>query len=380
MNNRERLLTVFKGEVPDRVPVSLYLEEEFLGFMYPGRVVDRVIDAVECSKYFGFEVMTRSRTFERIPYYLKKSFLNWDVKQNIIRQKGLYTIISEIQTPLKTLKQVETGPDVGLGVEGINLTVTEVLIKDESDFEAFIKFVPKIDRETIDEMKTYCGWSKNVIGDLGLSVPWTWGGIYNQASRLRGMQQLMMDPYLDPDFYREFMNKITELAVEAARELAIVNGDAIGIKGNIANASMIGKNFFDEFILPYEKRLVEAIHDAGSFTIYHNCGKAEALLPSYLELGITAWETVAEPPQGDNDLARAKKLVGDKITLIGNLDQVVFLKTASVAEVEERTKQIVSLGKPGGRYIFAVSDLLEKNTPFENIFAAVNTVKNFGSY
>ena len=41
MNNRERLLTVLKGEVPDRVPVSLYLEEEFLGFMFPGRVVER---------------------------------------------------------------------------------------------------------------------------------------------------------------------------------------------------------------------------------------------------------------------------------------------------------------------------------------------------
>lgn len=380
MNNRERLLTVLKGETPDRVPVSLYLEEEFLGFMYPGRVVDRVKDAVNCAKYFGFDVMTRSRTFERIPYYLKKSFLNWDVKQSIISEKGLYSIISEIQTPLKTLRQVETGPDVGLGVEGINLTVTEVLLKDESDFEAFNKFVPKIDQETIAEMKSYCEWSKNVIGDLGLSVPWTWGGIYNQASRLRGMQQLMMDPYLDSALYHEYMNKITELAVEVARELAIVNGDAIGIKGNIANAGMIGGSFFDEFILPYEKRLVEAIHEAGSFTIYHNCGKAEALLPSYLDLGITAWETVAEPPQGDNDLARAKKLVGDRITLIGNLDQVVFLKTASVTEVEEKTKELVSIGKLGGRYIFAVSDLLEKNTPFENIFATVNTVKKFGYY
>jgi len=126
--------------------------------------------------------------------------------------------------------------------------------------------------------------------------------------------------------------------------------------------------------------LVEAIHEAGSFTVYHNCGKAEAFLPSYREMGITAWETVAEPPQGDNDLARAKKLVGDKITLIGNLDQIVFLKTAATAEIEERVNQIISVGKAAGRYIFAASDLLEKNTPFENIFVAVNSAKRFGNY
>jgi len=32
------------------------------------------------------------------------------------------------------------------------------------------------------------------------------------------------------------------------------------------------------------------------------------------------WETVAPPPQGDNDLKEAKELIGDKITISGNLD------------------------------------------------------------
>jgi uroporphyrinogen-III decarboxylase len=97
-------------------------------------------------------------------------------------------------------------------------------------------------------------------------------------------------------------------------------------------------------------------------------------------MGVTAWETVAEPPQGDNNLGRAKANVGDRLTLIGNLDQVYFLKTASQSEIERKVKGILSVGKPGGRFIFSGSDYLEKGTPMENIETAVQAAKIYGSY
>lgn len=379
MNGRERLLTVLGGAVPDRVPVSLFVQEEFLSYLYPNREVDRVVDAVACAKHFGFDVMTRSQAFTT-PYFMKKSFPGWEVKQYQRRSEGKFYQFFEIHTPDKVLRQIEAGPDTGFGLAGIHLSTTEYLLKDEADMETFLKHVPGIDPETVAEMQAYCAWSKEVIGDLGISVPWCWGGVYNQATRLRGMEQLMMDPYLDPDTYHVFMSKITDLAVDCATELALANGDALGVHGNIANAGLIGAKFFRQFILPYEKKVVEAIHAAGSFTVYHNCGKAEALLPCYTELGLTAWETVAEPPQGDNDLERAKKMVGDKLTLIGNIDQVQFLKTASAQEVKEQTEQRVAIGKPGGRYIFAGSDFLETDTPLENVAAMVEAVKAVGGY
>jgi uroporphyrinogen decarboxylase len=379
MNSKERLLAVLGGQLPDRVPVSPFVQEEFLTYLYPGRKADRVVDAVECARYFDFDVMTRSLVFNT-PHFMKKSFPNWEVRRSEERSDGKYYQIFEIRTPERTLKQVEAGPDVGLAMAGVHLSTTEFLIKDQADMEAFIKYVPGIDRETVAEMKEYCDWSKGIIGDLGISVPWTWGGIYNQASRLRGMEPLMMDPYLDPDLYEAYMNRITDLAVEFGGELALANGEAIGMQGNVANAGLIGQKFFDANILPYEKRLVDAIHETGTFTVYHNCGRAVSLLPSYRLLGMTAWETVAESPQGDNDLAQAKQMVGERITLIGNLDQVNFLKTASPAEVEERTRNLVTIGKPGGRYIFACSDYLEPNTPHENISAMIKAAKLVGRY
>lgn len=379
MNGRERILTVLGGNIPDRVPVSLFVQEEFLSYMYPGRRVDRVTDAVECARHFDFDIMTRSKKFEQ-PHFVKKSFPNWELSSQTIREEGNFYKVFEIKTPLKTLKQVEAGPDVGVRSEGIHLSTVEYLIKDESDLEAFIKYVPDIDRETIQEMNEYCAWSKEVIGPLGISVPWTWGGIYNQAATYREVTQLMMDPYIEPDFYKAYMEKLTELSAQYSLALAKANGDAVGIQGNIANSAVIGKDFFDEYILPYEKAVADAIHQEGSYTVYHNCGKAEILQSSYVDMGLTAWETISEPPQGDNNLERAKKNVGGRLTLIGNLDQVQFLKTATAAEVEKRVEEILRVGKPGGRYIFACSDFLENGTPFENIEAAVKAAKYFGKY
>jgi uroporphyrinogen decarboxylase len=379
MKGRERLLTTLKGGIPDEVPVSLFVQEEFLSYMYPGRKVDRVKDAVECAKFFEFDIMTRSNEFN-VPYFMRKSYPNWDVSFSTVREAGNYYKIFEVKTPLKTLKQVEVGPDVGDAVSGLHLSTKEYLIKDESDLEAFLKYVPSIDSQIASDMKEYCKWSKEVIGELGISAPWGIGGIYNLAATYRDVTQLMMDPYINTDFYEAYMNKLTSLAVAHDSEFAAANGDVIGIQGNIANAAVIGSDFFDEFILPYEKKLVEAISGSGSFTIYHNCGRAEVLQKSYVEMGLSAWETVAEAPQGDNSLERAKKNIGDKITLIGNLDQVNFLKTASVEEVEKKAEEIMNTGKPGGRYIFACSDFLEKDTPYDNVKALVRSARMHARY
>lgn len=92
------------------------------------------------------------------------------------------------------------------------------------------------------------------------------------------------------------------------------------------------------------------------------------------------WETVAPPPQGDNDLKAAKELIGDYITLAGNLDQVNFLKKASLTEIEDEVTRIIHIGKPKGRYIFAASDFLEKGTPLENVKKVIAVAKREGIY
>lgn len=380
MTGRERVLTVLKGEIPDRVPVGLFVQEEYLGWFFPEKEqVDRVMDAVECARILGFDLLTRDRKFE-VPHFMKKSFGNWDVNEKVKKDKGNLYRVTEITTPDGILKQVEAGPYEERTVSGIHFSTVEYLIENERDFEIFNKFVPRIDSETISEMKERAAFSRELIGELGISAPWGWGGVFNQASTYRNVQELLMDAYLNQEFYQAYMEKMTELIVENNNALADTDFKCIGIQGNIANAGMVGADFFDKYILPYEKELAKAIQDAGKFTLYHNCGKARVLQESYVKMGLDMWETVAAPPQGDNDLKEAKELIGDSITISGNLDQVGFLKKAALEEIEEEVIRIMHIGKQGGRYIFAASDFLEKGTPLENVKKVIEVAKREGRY
>ena len=128
-------------------------------------------------------------------------------------------------------------------------------------------------------------------------------------------------------------------------------------------------DFFREFVLPYEQQAVKVLSDAGKYTIYHNCGKAKNFYSCYRDMGITVWETVSTPPQGDNDLQDAKDFFGDSIVLSGNFDQVHFLKEATPMEIEEAARRQMEIGKVGGHYLFAASDYIEPGTPIENFRA-----------
>ncbi|NLW56284.1 MAG: hypothetical protein GX050_06680 [Firmicutes bacterium] len=380
MTSRERILTVLGGGIPDRVPVGLFVQEEYLGWFFPEKKkVDRVKDAVECAQILGFDLLVRDRAFES-PHFMKRSYTNWEVNESTKKDKGNFYRIFEIATPDGVLKQVEVGPYDERTGSGIHLATIEYLIKDEKDLEIFQKYIPRIDRETVAAMKERASFSRELIGDLGISAPWSWGGVFNQAATYRNVQDLLMDAYINPGFYQSYMETMTDLIIEFNSALAEAEFDCIGIQGNIANSAMVGPDYFEQFILPYEKKLVDTIKGAGKFTLYHNCGKAQVLQNSYVKLGIDMWETVAAPPQGDNDLKEAKAKIGDKLTLSGNLDQVDFLKRASLKEVEEKVTEIMHIGKPGGRYIFAASDFLEQGTPLENVKKVIEVAKREGVY
>ena len=380
MTGRERILCTIKGEIPDRVPVSFFVQEEFLSYYYPNKHrVDRVKDAVACGIELGLDIMPRGREFEH-PHFMKKSFPNWELNHKYQRDGSNILHITEITTPKGSLRQTEMGPYNEKTGSGIHLATHEYLIKDERDLEIFSRYVPAIDQETIIAMKDYGKYIKELLQERGVASPWGWAGIFNQAAGYRDVQNLLMDAYINKDFYEAYMEKLTELMVEYNHALADTALDCIGLQGNIANSAMVGVEFFNEYILPYEKRLVSAIKENGTYTLYHNCGKAKVLQESYVDMGLDVWETVAEVPVGDNTLKEAKDLVGSRITLAGNLDQVSFLKKATLAEVEQSVIEMMDIGKPGGRYIFAASDFLEKNTPIENIKKAIEVATQEGKY
>jgi uroporphyrinogen-III decarboxylase len=380
MTSRERILTVLSGEIPDRVPVVPFIQEEYLAWYYPGKNhLDRVDTVIELAAELPFDVITKHNRFMTPPFLLH-DHPNWSVRRKREREGDLWVTQVRIQTPDRELTMESVVPDAGAATHGLMPSVRKHLLESTEDIESFIRWLPDLDAADAETMRQTAVQWKRQTGNLGINAPWGWAGVFNYAADLMGIEQLMMAPYTDEELYCGLMDTLTRHMI--AYNIPLVEGgaDAIGIQGHIANAGSVSKDYFMEHVFPYEQRLIRGIHEAGAFSIYHNCGRARAFYPIYGELGMTLWETVSPPPQGDNDLAAAKAAVGDRICLLGNLDQIRFLKTATPEEVDAATREIVRTGKPGGRYLFAASDFLERDTPVDNVKAMLTAAADEGIY
>jgi uroporphyrinogen-III decarboxylase len=375
MTPRERLLTTLRGQIPDRVPVAPFVQDEYLHVAFPDKQsVDRVADATALAEELDFDLMAKHRAFET-PHFLRKSYPGWQVHQQSRTARGIRHTRTEISVPGRVLIHEEAAPEAGVASAGVHASVEKYLLAEEDDLKAFLEHVPELDHESAGLMAaTADGW-REIIGDRGVLAPWGWAGVYNAACQLRGIETLMLDPYDNEELFRGFMERITALMEDYNGRLAATSLDCVGIQGHMANSRTVSPGYYRSFIQQYEKRVIDAIHRGGAFTVFHNCGFASTLYDIYRELGMTVWETVSEPPQGDNSLAEVKQRLGGDLVLLGNLDQIHFLKTASPAEVEAKTRSIIEVGKPGGRYIFSTSDFLEKGTPRENVVAMLRAAR-----
>ncbi len=380
MTSRERLLITLRGGLADRVPVAPFVQEEYLSYYYPWRsCLDRVIDATELATELDFDLMAKHRGLEA-PHWFRHAQPGWEIHRNSWMSDGFEHRRMEIVTPARSFVQEDARPCAGPGSAGGTFTASKHLLDGREAIEQFFAAAPPFaddDRATMREVVQ--GWKK-VLGDRGVLAPWGFAGVFNFAAGLVGMDTLYALPYEDEELYRFLMSRITAAMGGYNAALVEAGADCVGIQGHIAGGRSTSPAYFRKFVQEYEQRMIQAIHQAGGFSVYHNCGFAKALYGNYRELGMTVWETVSEPPQGDNTLALAKAALGDVICLLGNLDQIDFLKRATPAAVAAKTREIVAVGKPGGRYIFSTSDYLEQPTPHANVVAMLEAAKEAGKY
>lgn len=112
---------------------------------------------------------------------------------------------------------------------------------------------------------------------------------------------------------------------------------------------------FSEFVTPYLARLTKAYRDLGFYVIKHTDGNIMPILDQLVETGPHALHSL--DPQGGVDMAEMKRLVGDKVCLIGNVN-CGLLDTGTDEEVIASTRYALQHGMPGGGYIFSTSNCI----------------------
>jgi MtaA/CmuA family methyltransferase len=180
---------------------------------------------------------------------------------------------------------------------------------------------------------------------------------------LRGINNLMLDFYDDPKFVRDLFEFVVEMELRYARAQIDAGADLIGI-GDAA-ASLVGPKFYDQFVWPYEKKLVDGLHLMGTRVRLHICGNTSRILAGMGRLGceIVDLDYLAS-------LADARQAMGPGQILLGNLNPVACLRDSSPAVITAALTECHH--QSGPRYIVGAGCEVVRDTPLENVQAMVD--------
>jgi len=182
------------------------------------------------------------------------------------------------------------------------------------------------------------------------------------SADLRGINTLMFDFYDDPGFVRDLFDYVFEVGMRFARAQVEAGADVIGI-GDPA-ASLVGPKIYEDFVWPYEKKMVDGLHALGARARLHICGNTRRILGDMGRLGCDFMDIDSMAP-----LAEARGKMGPEEVLLGNLDPVRDLRNGTPESVYAATAKCHQ--EAGPRFIAGAGCEVPRDTPPANIRAMV---------
>ena len=352
MNSRERVMAAFRREKTDRPPTSL-------------RCTPEVWAALQ--KHFGVD--TREDAMDKLDIDMRQIFL-----------------------PYIGPKERSTPP---LGGNGVDFWGTE-WIEAKNKYNTYydihkpaLAHAKSVDEVMEHEWPSLDWWDYSAIpkaieahsktGERG--IMFFAGGSFETPWYIRGMEQFLMDMYLDPDIVNAICTKVTEYYKDRAmRVLEVADGriDIIGSGGDLGGEEgmMINPDSWREHIKPHSKVLINTFKQMGFGTFYHSCGSLVPVIDDLIEIGLDVLEPIQVTAKGMQPEPLIEQF-GDRLSFHGAIDEVYLLPHSTPDEVYKETQRIISVLGANHGYIVAPSHQVQGDTTVENVLAIYKAAQDY---
>ena len=210
-------------------------------------------------------------------------------------------------------------------------------------------------------------------------------GIFERCYYLRSIDELFMDMVDDEDLTRHVIDKVADVEIAMWDMYLDAVGPYVQIIQRAAdlgtqNGLFISPEMFRRFFKPAEDRVYSFIKSKAPHVKiwFHSCGAIEPLIGDFLELGVDILNPV-QPLCTGMDSFELKRKYGKRLCFHGGIDLQKAMPGSLDDVVAEAEKRIRAFA-PGGGYILAPANHIQKDTPPENIVALYRHAAEFGRY
>lgn len=335
-----RYLALVRGRLPDRVPVSPFimsLAARYIGVDYGdycrhGEVMARA--QIECVRRFGYD---------------------------------------SVNVTADAVREAET---VGLRVawpeNDVPAAAGEPLIWSTDDLRRLVLPDPLGANRMHEQIKAVTLMRRALEAEGQLCWGWV-EAPFEESAILRNLNYFMVDLVERPELAHQILRFSLELAIEFGLAQIEAGTPFLGIGDPIC--TLASAKHFEKFNLPYLTRLIAAFKRRGAVLLYHVCGNARHLLPLLAQLDVDVIQLDSKI-----DLAEARRILPERIAIMGNLDPTQVMLNGAPPEVLAAGRECIRKAGRAGQFILSAGCEVPRDTPYENLDALVQCAVEFGRY
>ena len=341
LSNAERLEAVVVGEQPDRIPVhdlACITMAQAMGYVWK----DLRFEPEKCAKVTN--------------EYNKLS--GSDFCLGMVEPASMF---------------MDLGMDISMPDDGY-CDVINPYFKKPEDVDKLELYDPSNPKESkwlrkgiIDKLFEY-----RKVNDTGaLNGGWCWGPI-TVAGYLMGTEKLMMYFMSEPELARKVVDKATGLVDGIMRE-GVGEGELMWMPDPTAAAALMDYRTYRDFVMvPTSEIIMRWRRDFHVPVVYHVCGDILSIMPAIPAIGadvMSADQTI--------DLKEARAIVGQTISLMGNVHPYKTMRTGTPDDVQAEAFKCINEAGGDGRFILSPGCELPRDVPMRNIQALVMAAKAY---
>lgn len=202
------------------------------------------------------------------------------------------------------------------------------------------------------------------------------GDLWERATFMRGMEELLLDVFLHPQFVEELLEGLTEHILRTMqcildRGLAF---DCIAVSDDYGtqHGMLISPEHWRRLIRPRLARIYGLAKAHGKDVFHHTCGHVTPIIGDLIDIGLD----ILHPIQPEAmDVAELKRQFGRRLTFCGGLPTQGLLPCGTPQQVRDEVKRLKDVLGAGGGYILEPGITIQADVPVANMVAMIDEAR-----
>lgn len=196
---------------------------------------------------------------------------------------------------------------------------------------------------------------------------------FERAWALRGMENILMDFRLHPEFAHELFERLMQLHLDLLERMAGLPIDAIRFGDDFGGQRglIMGTPVWREFLKPRLARMYGRAHELGWDVWIHSCGDNSPIIGDLIEIGVDVFNPFQPEAQ---DIYAMKRDWGDRISFEGGIGTQELLPRSTPAGIRAEIARLCAEIGRGGGFILSPTKPIMPDVPTENAVACVEAI------